>query len=78
MEEKKRAKIRREAKKILQNFAKKLEKVKIKEKNGVGESGGFRKEQEGAKCDSEFRQKMFENAPQTDGVCLIMEKKEWQ
>lgn len=78
MEGKKKATIERGAKKILQSFAKKLERVRFKERLGRGAVGGFRKEGSGAKCDDGFRQRVFENAPHKEGDCIIAEKREWQ
>ncbi len=78
MDEKRREKIRVQAKEILANFAKKLESVKFKEKKEKRELGGFREEGEGKSGDSDFIERMFENAPEKDGECIIVEKKEWQ
>ncbi len=75
--EAKREKVREEAKQILQKFAKSLENVKLKEKKGKKEVGGFREEGVGAEPDGDFRKRMFDNAPQKDEDCIIAEKKEW-
>lgn len=77
MEESKREEIRQEAKKMLANFSKALEKVKVKEKDFKLNVGGFRKEGSGVKCNEDFRKKMFENAPAKDGDFIIAEKKKW-
>ena len=53
--------IRAEAKAILDKFASALEKVKLKEKVEKKETGGYRKEAQGKKCDESFRKAMFEN-----------------
>ena len=75
-EAKKKA-IQKEAKEILDKFASALEKVKFKEKKLKKGTGGYRKEGEGKKCDISFREAMFENAPKTEGDCIVAEKKKW-
>ncbi len=77
MDEKKREMIKKEAKQILDKFAKSLEKVKLKEKVGKKEVGGFRDEGEPAKADEDFKKRVIENAPNSDEDCIIAEKKEW-
>ena len=79
-----REKIREEAKQILDNFAHALDNVKVKEervKNGIGgyrkEGRGYRKEGAGQKCDANFRERMFSNAPKKDGDYIIVERKKW-
>ncbi|MCX8159148.1 MAG: hypothetical protein N3D20_02550 [Candidatus Pacearchaeota archaeon] len=77
IDEAKKEEIREEARKILEKFARRLEKVKLKErKRKVGETG-YREEGEGVKGDEDFRKRMFENAPEKDGDCIIAEKKKW-
>lgn len=66
--------IRKEAKKILDNFAKALSSVKIEEKKLKNKIGGFREEKD-PECDPEFRERMFENAPEKKGDSIIAEKK---
>lgn len=78
MDERKKEEIREQAKKILANFAKKLESVKFKEKKAKLDVGGFREEGSGAKGDEDFRKRMFANAPEKDDDCIIAEKKEWK
>ena len=75
--EAKREDIRKEAKQILEKFAKSLEKVKLKEKKEKKEVGGFREEGSGFKGSEDFRKRMFDNAPNKDEECIIAEKKEW-
>ncbi len=77
MDEKKREEIKKEAKQILEKFAKSLENVKFKEKAGKKEVGGFREEAEPAKSNEDFRKRIFENAPNSDEDFIIAEKKEW-
>ena len=75
--EEKKEEIRKEAKKILDSFAKSLDKVKFRGKGLKEEVGGFRKEEAGKKSDSDFRKNVLENAPEKDGDCIIAEKKKW-
>lgn len=75
--ENKKEEIRKEAKKILDDFAGSLEKVKFEEKDLKEDVGGFREETKAEKCDMGFREIMFENAPESDGDCIIAEKKNW-
>jgi len=76
--EKDNEEIRREARKILDNFVFALEKVgKVKGKSFKRELGGFREEGKGEKCDDDFRKRMFENAPNKEGDCIVAEKKKW-
>ena len=75
--EKEREAIRKEAKKILDNFAKALSKVKVREKKLKKELGGFREEGEGKICDPLFKKTMLANAPETDGDYIVAEKKKW-
>ena len=75
--EQKREEIKREAKKIIDNFASALEKVKIKEKKSEKEINGFREEGTGKKGDSEFRKRMFANAANKNEDNIIAETKSW-
>jgi len=63
VEEDKRAEIKREAKKLLDKFSKSLQNVKANEVNVVREQDR-RQEGNGSEGDKEFREIMFENAPQ--------------
>ncbi len=76
MDERKREEIKKESKKILDKFAKSLDSVKFKEKELKKEVGGFREEGKG-EVDNSFRERMFANAPSTDGDYIIAEKKKW-
>lgn len=78
MDEKKREEIKEQAKKILTNFSEELGKVKLKASGGKKEVGGFREEKNPAKPDSDFRERMFSNAPLKEEDYIIAEKKEWQ
>jgi len=77
MDIKKQEDIRKQAKSILDNFSRALDKVKVK--NGSSKFGvvGFRIEGSGKTCDLDFRERMFANAPHTDGDCIIAETKQW-
>lgn len=76
--DKEREEIRLQAKGILDNFAASLEKVKIGKEKIKKPHGGYRKEGAGQKCDDDFRERMFANAPLKEGDCIIAEKKKWQ
>lgn len=73
-----REEIRKQAKSILDNFVHALERVIVKKEMVRKAVGGYRKEGSGEKCDSDFRERMFANAPEKDGDCIIVEKKKWQ
>jgi len=77
IEESKKEEIREEARRILHNFAQKLEKVKLKEKRANKGAAGYRDEGEGLRTDEDFKKIMFENAPEKDEDCIIAEKKKW-
>ena len=69
--------IRAQAKKIIDDFVSALEKVKVKKKKSDEGVGGFREEGNGTPTDSDFRKRMFENAPNKDDDYIIAEKKKW-
>ena len=73
----KREGIRKEARRILDSFVSALEKVEIKEEKIKKNVGGFREEGEGEKGNDDFRKRMFDNAPKTEGDCILAEKKKW-
>lgn len=75
--EKQKEEIKQEAKKILDNFASALEKVKTKRERVKKPIGGYREEETGTENDRDFRDRMFENAPSKEGDCIIAEKKKW-
>lgn len=77
MDEVKREEIRAQAKKILEDFSKSLDKVKISEKAEKGELGGFREEGATLTGNEKFRKQMFANAPAKDGDFIIAESKKW-
>jgi Asp-tRNA(Asn)/Glu-tRNA(Gln) amidotransferase C subunit len=71
------AQITKEAKRILDNFAKFLEKIKIKPKSLPKKTGGFRGEKEPQPANEEFKKRILSNAPESDGDFIIAEKKTW-
>lgn len=75
--EKEKEEIRKEAKVVLDNFASALEKVELKEKGLKKHVGGFREEENGNRCDEDFRKGMFDNAPETKGDFIVAEKRRW-
>ena len=78
LNEKQRGEIRIQAKSILDNFARSLEKVSVKKERVKKLRGGYRKEEAGQACDKDFREGMFANALEKEGDCIIVEKKRWQ
>ncbi len=72
--------IRKEAKQILDKFAKALEKVEKegKEAKEAGKESGMREEREGEEPDSDFREIMFENAPRKSKDFILAEKGDWK
>lgn len=77
--EKEKEEIKQEARKIMDSFSEALESVKEE----VGEAfvdreNDRRAEKEGGeKCDEEFREIMFDNAPKKNKDFIIAEKGEW-
>ena len=67
----------KQAKQILDKFAKTLESIRLKEKKEKDEVGGFREEGQGSGQDSDFRKRMFENASNKNDNFIIAEKKKW-
>ena len=77
MTEEQKEKIRKEAKLLLDNFAKTIDKVKVSKKTKASVAGGFREERNSIKNDEKFRSIMFANAPNIEGDNIIAEKKSW-
>ncbi|MBT96934.1 hypothetical protein CMI49_02460 [Candidatus Pacearchaeota archaeon] len=76
--EKEKKEIKEEAKDIMDSFSRRLSKIDKK----IGESlierkKCERKEGESSEGDIEFREIMFENAPQKNKDFIIAEKKKW-
>ncbi|MCK5449411.1 hypothetical protein KAI32_00945 [Candidatus Pacearchaeota archaeon] len=69
--------IKRDAKKLLDEFASKLSKIKASE--GHFENGdGFREEGDGWNTDSDFKDLMFLNAPFVEEDLIVAEKGGWK
>ena len=77
--EEKKIQIGKEARSILDKFAGALDQIDLEGKKDLKKGlGGFREEKgEGEKCDSEFKERMFENAPKKEGDFILAEKKKW-
>jgi hypothetical protein len=76
IDEKKRVVIEKQAKEILDKFSKALAKVSAEEVSVEREQD---RREEGKKCEasSEFRNIMFENAPQKQKDFIVAERKSW-
>jgi len=68
--------IQKQAKKIMDNFVKALEKVKVQETK-VERDVDRRDEGGGGERDSDFRKIMFKNAPDVKDDCIVGEKGGW-
>jgi len=75
--DKDKEKIRNEARAILDKFGASLKSVKLGKEGFKNEIGGFRNEKEGLSGNEDFRKRMFANAPEVDGDCILAEKKKW-
>jgi len=72
-----REKIRKQAKYIMDNFIKALDKAEgVKEEFGSERKCSMRAEIKKDK-DTDFRKRMFNNAPKKRDDFLVMEKKNW-
>lgn len=70
--------IRDEAKKIMDSFSSKLDKIKVNITNPFIEREDFqRNEMEGNEPNLDFKNRLFENAPQKSDDFIIAEKKKW-
>jgi len=68
--------IKKQAKKIMDDFVKALDKVKVEEKFGA-QRKQFLREKIAKEQDKEFKQRMLKNAPKTKGDYIVAEKKSW-
>jgi len=75
--EKRELEIKKEAKGILDKFAKALAGIKTSE-SFVERDEDRRKELGGKEPNPEFRKIFFENAPNTEGDCIKAEKGKWK
>jgi Asp-tRNA(Asn)/Glu-tRNA(Gln) amidotransferase C subunit len=66
-----------QAKRIMDEFVSALDKVKIKESFGVKRDNQTRVPEKECPDSSEFRKRIFKNAPKIKDDYFIMEKKEW-
>ncbi len=78
--EKEREQIKKDSKRLLDEFSSKLERIKTKEghfSSSVSESG-LRDEAKGWETDADFRDVTFCNAPITDDDSIVAEKGGWK
>ena len=75
--EKEKEQIRKDSKKLLNEFASKLGKIKSKDSHFENESG-TREEGDGWKTDPEFREITFANAPFVKDEAIVAEKGAWK
>ena len=76
--EKEKEEIRKEAKEIMDSFSKKLSKVKEKIPEPLIERDEREREEGKAKeKESNFRSRIFENAPNKNKDFILAEKKKW-
>lgn len=76
--EKREEEIRKEAKSILDKFAKALAIVKEIPDSFVEREADRREEKQGKEPDSDFRKIFFENAPSTKKDCIEAERGKWK
>ena len=76
LDDKQKEELKGEAKQILDSFAKALAGVKLKLDSGKTSSEGYREKSE-AKRNTEFKKRMFANAPKKNEDYIIAEKKQW-
>ncbi len=69
--------IEEDSKKLLNEFALKLSKIKADDKHFENNSG-MRDEGDGWNTDAEFRSIILSNAPFVDGSFIVAEKGEWK
>ena len=70
--------IKKQAKNIMEKFSKKLAKVDKKILEPLIERDEFeREEKEGLETGSDFRERLFENAPNKNKDFVIAEKRKW-
>jgi len=74
--EKERQEIKRQAKEIIDNFSRKLEKIELGE-GKVEREEQTRKETK-SEVDKDFKKRFFDNAPRKDGDWIKAEKGAWK
>jgi hypothetical protein len=67
--------IKAQAKKIMDEFIKALDKVSIEEKAGFDAERSTRKPSQ--KKNPDFRKELLKNAPASKDGCVLAEKKKW-
>ncbi|MEN7982308.1 MAG: hypothetical protein ABFQ65_02590 [Nanoarchaeota archaeon] len=75
--EKEKQEIKKQAKKIIDDFSKKLEKISKKTSGYLIEREKNQREEKTQNCGKDFRKIMFENAPNKNEDFIIAEKKRW-
>lgn len=75
--EKEKDQIRQDSKKLLNEFASKLSKIKTKEEHFENQSG-TREEGTGWQTDPEFRSTTLSNAPFVEDNAIVAEKGAWK
>ena len=75
--EEEKEEIKRDAKKLLDDFSKKLEKIKTKEGH-FSKDSGMRIEGSGWKTNEDFKDTMFDNAPLVEDDLILAEKGGWK
>jgi len=75
--EKEKKEIKKQAKRLLDDFASKLGKIKLKEKHFENNSG-IREEGDGWDTDKKFRDIMFSNASFVEDDFIVAEKGGWK
>ena len=75
--EKEKEQIRKDSKKLLNEFASKLSRIKAPEGHFENESG-TREEGDGWTTDPEFKSTMLSNAPLVEDDAIVAEKGKWK
>ena len=77
--EEEKEKIKKEAKNIMDSFAKALSKTdNARVDENLRRKEQKRKEEKEQECDEAFRKRFFENAPIKDGDSIVAEKGKWK
>ena len=75
--EKEREEIRKQAKGIIENFSKELDKAKGKFEENFTEIGDGQRDEGKVECNKINRKTFFENAPEKNENSIIAETKKW-
>jgi len=75
--EKEKEEIKKEAKQIMDGFAKKLSKIDAKMTDSVIERDECERKEGNGKCSEMDKEIMFENSPEKRGDFIVAEKGEW-